>query len=657
MQSKKMDEHEVKGLYDALISKVRSYNPHVHYKIIEKAFSFSARVHQGRKRESGEEYFNHCYEIARILVELKLDSHTIAAGLLHDVLEFDVKPETIEKEFDSETLELVKSVTKLKKVNTTLSQDEEHERRAENIRKIILATSKDIRVILIKLADRLHNMRTLKHLPEERRKIISQETMDIYAPIAHKLGMNKMKAELEDLAFRFLEPAIYQELKDKLAKKRDQREKEVGKIIEFVKQRLKDEGIKAEVNGRAKHFYSIFKKLIKDSKTLEEIYDLIAIRIITENVADCYKALGLVHKLWPHMPDRLKDYIAVPKPNGYQSIHTTVIIGEGMALEIQIRDREMHRQAEEGIAAHWKYKGNERDKKFDRQIVWLKEFLEWKRTSNDATEFVESLKMDLFQKEIFVFTPKGDIISLPEDSSPIDFAYAVHTDVGNHCKSAKVNNILVPLDHKLSPGDIVEIITSKNAAPSRSWLGFAKSNSTLIKIKHALGIPVEHNPKKHEEREKLKQERQKKFKSIEFKDGAIIFEGRSPNIKVPKCCSPQIGDKIRAFKSKDGKIVIHKANCINLYSYDFSREIHPEVTKEKKESITLHVHVKDRVGLLAEILHEMASMRLLVKNINTRFGKNDDAIINMNLINADKVDVDMLIEKISRIKNVQSVIV
>ncbi len=651
-----MDEREVKKLYEELISRVKSYNPHVHYKIIEKAFFFSAKIHHDKKRESGEEYFMHCYEIANILVDLKLDSHTITAGLLHDALEFDVKPETISKEFDEETLELIKSITKLKRVNTTLSQDEEHERRAENIRKIILATSKDIRVILIKLADRLHNMRTLKHLPEQKRKIISQETMDIYAPIAHKLGMNNMKAELEDLAFRFLEPAIYQELKDKLAKKRDQREKEVIKLIAFVKEKLREEGIHAEVNGRAKHFYSIFKKLIKDSKTLDEIYDLIAIRIITENIADCYRALGLVHKLWPHMPDRLKDYIAVPKPNGYQSIHTTVIIGEGMALEIQIRDKEMHRQAEEGIAAHWKYKGDEQDKKFDRQIVWLKEFLEWKRNSEDAKEFVESLKVDLFQKEIFVFTPKGDIISLPENATPVDFAYAVHTDVGNHCKSAKVNNMLVPLDYILSPGDIVEILTSKNASPSRSWLSFVKSNSTIIKIKHSLGIPVENNPKKHEEREKLNAERQKKFKSIDFKDGAIVYEGKSPNIKIPKCCSPQIGDKIRAFKSKDGKIAIHKSNCINLFSYDFSREIHPEVTKEKKESITLHVSVKDRAGLLAEILHEIAGMNLSVKRINTKFGKNDAAIINLELINSDKIDVDKLINRISEIRNVESVI-
>lgn len=645
-----------KQVCEELISKIKSYNPHVHYKLIEKALYFSEKVHQGKKRNSGEDYFMHCLEVAKILVELKLDSHTIAAGLLHDVLEFGVKPEVIEKDFDKELLILISSVTKLTNLNNSLNFPEDENLRAENIRRVILATAKDIRVILIKLADRLHNMRTLKYLPEEHQKIVSKETLEIYAPIAHKLGMNRIKAELEDLSFRFLEPKIYRELKEKVAKKKEEREKEVNKIIQIVKDKLFENNINAEISGRAKHFYSIYKKILKDNKSLEEIYDLIAIRIITDTVSDCYKALGIVHKLWPHIPDRLKDYIAVPKPNGYQSIHTTVIIGEGKVLEIQIRDKDMHRQAEEGIAAHWKYKGREQDKKFDRQIVWLKEFLDWKQNASDAREFVESLKMDLFQKEIFVFTPKGDLISLPENATPVDFAYAVHTDIGNHCKAAKVNNEIVPLDHNLSPGDIVEIITSKNASPSRSWLSFVKSNNTILKIKRALGIPIEHNPKKQEERDKIKKERQNKFKSLEFKDGAIILEGKSQNIRIPKCCSPQIGDKIRAFKSKDGKIVIHKSNCINLYSYDFSREIHPEITKEKKESILLHVHVKDRLGLLAEILHEIANMKLAVRSINTKFGKNDNAVINIELAYSQNFNVDNLISKISKIRSVESVL-
>ncbi|HIH31219.1 TPA: bifunctional (p)ppGpp synthetase/guanosine-3',5'-bis(diphosphate) 3'-pyrophosphohydrolase [Candidatus Woesearchaeota archaeon] len=640
---------DTEKLYDRLISKIRSYNPKVHYKIIEKALFFSAKVHAGKKRESGEEYFMHCYEIANILADLKLDSHTIAAGLLHDVLDFDVKPEAIEREFDRETLELVKSVTKLKKVDTSISLEEEHERRAENIRKILLATSKDIRVILIKIADRLHNMRTLKFLPEEKRKIISQETMEIYAPIAHKLGMYMIKSELEDLAFRFLEPKVYQELKSRVAKKREYREKEVIKIIEFVKTTLKENDIPAEINGRAKHFFSIYKKIMKDNRSFEEIYDLIAIRIITENLNDCYKAFGLVHKLWPHMPERLKDYIAVPKSNGYQSIHTTVIIGQGTALEIQIRDKEMHRQAEEGIASHWRYKGDEQDKKFDRQIEWLKQFLEWKRDNEDSREFIESLKVDLFQKEIFVFTPKGDIISLAENATPIDFAYAVHTDIGNHCKSAKVNNVIVPHDFKLSPGDIVEIQTAKNAIPSRSWLSFVKSSSTIVKIKHALGIEVENKGRKKEVKSPYE-------KTLAFREGNIYFEGASSNVKIPKCCSPKPGDKIRAFKSKEGKIVVHKANCINLFSYDASREIKAQVSEHKGETYKLRASAQDRLGLLSDILHVIAQEKQNVRQLDTKFGKNDIAIITIELIASKDYDPTSLMDKISKIRSVNEVI-
>jgi GTP pyrophosphokinase len=637
-------------MIELLLNQVRSYNPRAHLKYIEKAAYFSAKVHEGKKRESGEDDFNHCYEIAMILATLKLDSHTIGGGLLHDALEFDVKPSVIIKEFDKETLELIQAVTKLKNIDKNLTLEQEKERRAENLRKIILATSKDIRVILIKIADRLHNMRTLKFLPEERRKIISQETMEIYAPLAHKLGIYTMKAELEDLAFRFLEPKVYSELKTKVSKKRDAREKEIIKIMDFVKEKLKENNIPAEVNGRAKHFFSIYKKLVRDNKTFDEIYDLIAIRIVTNNMNDCYKALGLVHKLWPHMPERLKDYTAVPKPNGYQSIHTTVIIGDGKALEIQIRDKDMHRAAEEGIASHWRYKGDEQDKKFDRQIDWLKQFLEWKRNSEDAKDFIESLKVDLFQKEIFVFTPKGDIISLPEDATPVDFAYAVHTGVGNNCKSAKVNNVLVPLDHTLSPGDIVEIITSKNSIPSRNWLTFAKSSNTILKIKHALGIPVEHNIKKKETEEKNRQERLKKY-GMQLREGNIIFEGRNPHLKVPKCCNPKIGESIRAFKTKEGKIVIHRSNCINLYTYDPGREIHPEMSTIEHTS-HIRVEVKDKIGLLAEILSDIAHAGLSVKALTTKFGKNDVAIITMEL---GEGDVEALMEKIRKIKSVINV--
>ena len=643
-----MDGAVLNKYIDGMLENIRHYNPHVHAKIIEDALRFSYKIHEDQKRLSGEGQFMHCYELGNILVALKLDSHTIAAGILHDAIEFGVKPEFLKKEFDEETLELIRSVTKLKQINNNFSFEEEQARRAENLRKIILATSKDIRVILIKLADRLHNMRTLKYLPEERRRIIAKETMDIYAPIAHKLGMYNLKAELEDWAFRFLEPQIYQEIKDKVASKKDQREKEVIRIVAFVKDELKKEGIDAEVHGRAKHFFSIYKKIVGQNKHFDEIYDLIAIRIITNNISECYTALGIVHQLWKPMPDRLKDYIAVPKPNGYQSLHTGVFINPGKVLEIQIRDKMMHKAAEEGIATHWRYKGDEQDKKFDRQIEWLKQILEWKRTS-DAQEFIESLKIDLFEKEIFVFTPKGDPIALPEESTPVDFAYAVHTDVGNHCKQAKVNGAIVPLDSTLSPGDVVEILTVKNIVASRSWLTFVKATHTKIKIKHALNITVD-LPKKKDSSEDS-------GVSINGFDDQIMYEGKRYDLKIPRCCSPKITDIIKAFKTKDGKIVVHKADCLNLNSYDAHKEIVLQLKKPELETIPLRVDTADRIGVLAEILSLIAKEGYNIQSVNTRFGKDSRVMITVDLVKSETLKLTDLMTKIRKIESVINVLI
>jgi len=630
---------------DELLLKVKAYNPHVHTKIIENALRFSNRIHEGQVRASGDEEFIHCYEVGSILADFKLDSHTIASGILHDALEYNVKPDVIKREFDEETLGLIQSVTKLKLINKNITFEEEQERRAENLRKILLATSKDIRVIIIKLADRLHNMRTLKFLADDRRKIIAQETMDLYAPIAHKLGMYNLKAELEDWSFRFLEPKIYQDIKDKVSSKKLQREKEINRIINYVKEELKKENIIAEVQGRAKHFYSIYKKIVGENKQFDEIYDLMAIRIITDNVNECYSALGIVHKLWKPMPGRLKDYIAVPKSNGYQSLHTGVFIAPSKVLEIQIRDKMMHRAAEEGIASHWRYKGDEQDKKFDRQLEWLKQVLEWKRTS-DAKEFIESLKIDLFQKEIFAFTPKGDPISLPEGATPVDFAYAVHTDVGNHCKQAKVNGSIVPLDYTLSPGDVVEILIVKDVVASRSWLSFVKSVHTKTKIKHALNMFVDTKRKKDRDKDEEEPE------SNGF-DSKIVHDGKKYDIKIPKCCSPKLTDKIMAFKAKDGKIVIHKADCINLHAYDMSKRIDLELKMPEKEIIPLRVDVGDRIGVLAEILNFIAKQGHNVKSLNTRFGRDGRVIITIDIVKTDKLN---LIELVANVKKIESVL-
>lgn len=637
-----MDGAELNKRIDELLLKVKAYNPHVHASIIENAMRFSNKIHLGQIRASGEEQFVHCMEIGNILADLKLDSHTIASGILHDALEFGVRPETIVKEFDQETLDLITAVTKLKFIDKNYSFEEEKERRAENLRKILLATSKDIRVILIKLADRLHNMRTLKFLPEERRKIIAQETMEIYAPIAHKLGMYNMKAELEDWSFRFLEPKIYNDIKEKVASKKLQREKEITRIIAFVKDELSKVGIRAEVQGRAKHFYSIYKKIVGENKHFDEIYDLMAIRIITENMNDCYSALGIVHRFWKPMPGRFKDYIAMPKPNGYQSLHTGVMIAPGKVLEIQIRDRQMHRAAEEGIASHWRYKGDEQDKKFDRQLEWLKQILEWKRTS-DAQELIESLKIDLFQKEMFVFTPKGDPISLPENSTPVDFAYAVHTDIGNHCKAAKVNGSMVPLDYTLHPGDVIEILTVKDIVAARSWLGFVRSQHTKAKIKHVLNMVVDTKKRKDKDRE---DEIEESFEQ------SIMYNGKRFDIKIPKCCNPKMSDNIKAFKTKDGKIVIHKAGCINLASMDMTKQIELKLKDPIAQTVPLRIDVLDRIGVLAEILNFVAKQGINVKSLNTRWGKDGRVLITIDIEKSDDYELEELLAQIKKTESV-----
>ena len=604
-----MNEKDLDESVNYLLKEVKSYNPNANLKIIEKAVRFSAKIHEGKKRLSGEDAFAHCYEIGKILVELKLDSHTIAAGLLHDVLDFGVKLETIAKEFDQELFDLVKSVSKLETIGSKLSFEEEEARRAENLRKIILATAKDVRVILIKLADRLHNMRTLKYLSSDKKIIISKETLEIYAPIAHKLGMYNLKGELEDWAFRFLEPSTYQDIKKRIHSKRDQREKEVVRIADFVKLEIKKSGIEAEIEGRAKHFFSIYKKIVQKNKKFDEIYDLIAIRIITESVNDCYSALGIIHKLWKPIPERFKDYIAIPKSNGYQSLHTDVVLGEGKILEVQIRNRSMHLAAEQGIASHWKYKGEEKDKRFDRQIEWLKQFLEWKRTIG-AKDFIESLKMDLFQKEMFVFTPKGDPIILPEGSTPVDFAYAVHSNIGDHCKQAKVNGAIVTLDSSLSPGDIIEIITVKNISVSRSWLSFVKSMHTKIKIKHALKIPPDRRGRK-------KDADSENLETSEIKE--IFYEGKMHHAKIPRCCKPQSEDAIIGFKTKDGKIVVHKKSCVNIHSYNLSKSLDIKFADSEKKTIPVKIDVHDRIGVLADILTLLATQNGRVKSVNTKF--------------------------------------
>lgn len=475
------------SLYSELIANVKRYHPSADISLIEKAYNIAFKAHEGQVRKSGEAYIIHPLCVCLILAELELDKETIVAGLLHDVVEDTVMTEEeITREFGAEIALLVDGVTKLDKLSYDVDKVEIQ---AENLRKMFLAMAKDIRVILIKLADRLHNMRTLKYMTPQKQKDIARETMDIYAPIAHRLGISKIKIELDDLSLKYLEPEAYYDLVEKVVVRKSVREEYIGSLVEEVSRHMKNSGIEAKVDGRAKHFFSIYKKMVNQQKTLDQIYDLFAIRIIVNTVKDCYAALGVIHEMYKPIPGRFKDYIAMPKPNMYQSLHTTLIGPTGQPFEIQIRTYEMHRTSEYGIAAHWKYKeaGSNRVEKNQEEakLSWLRQILEWQRDMSDNREFMSLLKsdLDLFSDAVFCFTPTGDVKNLPNGSTPIDFAYAIHSAVGNKMIGARVNGRLVNIDYVIQNGDRIEILTSQNSkGPSRDWLNIVKSTQAKNKI-------------------------------------------------------------------------------------------------------------------------------------------------------------------------------
>lgn len=467
--------------YNRLVEKIKNYAPQSDFSLLEKAYKISRKVHEGQTRVTGEPFILHPLEVAIILADLEMDCTSIIAGILHDTVEdTDYTQEQLEKDFGEEVSLLVDGVTKLKKIPYTSKE----ELQVENLRKMFLAMAKDIRVILIKLADRLHNIRTLKYMSREKQIQKARETLEIYAPLAHRLGISKIKWELEDICLRYIDPKGYYELVDKIDKKRQAREEYINTISEMIQNKTEELKIEAHIEGRPKHFYSIYRKMVEQNKSIDQIYDLFAVRILVKNVKDCYSVLGMVHEIFKPIPGRFKDYIAMPKPNMYQSLHTTLVGPQGYPFEIQIRTWEMHRIAEVGIAAHWNYKeGRSGGNDVDSKLAWLRQLLDWQKEMKDAREFMETLKIDLFTDEVFVFTPKGDVINMPVGSCPVDFAYYIHSEVGNKMTGAKVNGKIVQLEYKLKTGDIVEILSVGGGnGPSRDWLKFVRSSQAKNKI-------------------------------------------------------------------------------------------------------------------------------------------------------------------------------
>ena len=673
------------------------------------AYDFARDAHRNQKRASGEPYFIHPCAVAEILIDLGLDAETIAAALLHDVIEdTPVTEEDVRREFGENVLTLVSGVTKLDKI-VFKSQEEEE---AENFRKIFIAMAKDIRVIIIKLADRLHNMRSLNFLSKERQQKMARETLDIYAPIAGRLGISQVKCELEDLCLKYLDPAAFEYLVENIHQKLEERNRFVDFVVEEINGILEESHIHGEVFGRPKHFYSIYKKMKDKHKTLDQIYDLTAVRVIVGTVDECYEVFGKIHKKWKPVPGRIKDYIATPKPNLYQSLHTTVVTNFGQPFEIQIRTEEMHRTAEYGIAAHWKYKENRGEEtSLDARIAWIREVMEIQGGLKDSKEFMDTVKGELYSTELLVFTPQSKVISLPKGATPVDFAYAIHSEVGNKCTGAKVNGKIVPLNTKLETGDVVEIITSPNSkGPSRDWLKFIKSSSARAKIKSfykkemkeeniRLGKSMLEEAAKRKGMSLTELVTPESFKkvsemlSFDTPDemysaigyGAVTvnqvifklldyFRKEAPAPIIPQpfkaknakgsvtingmtgmlvsfagCCSPVPGDDIVGFVTRGRGVVVHRKDCPNMKNIDPARLQTAEWLVKEGEArfkAAIVVTAEDQGAALSAISGSVAEMRLEITSINGRYDKNGSAIVDVTVSLLSRQDVEVLIGKI-----------
>jgi GTP diphosphokinase / guanosine-3',5'-bis(diphosphate) 3'-diphosphatase len=698
-----------------LVAKVRQYDPSLEEGWLERVYEVADRAHEGQHRASGESYIAHPLAVADVLADLEMDRATIAAALLHDVVEDTaISNEQVAAEFGNEIAALVDGVTKLTRIPYQSKEDAQ----VENLRKMFLAMAKDIRVIIIKLADRLHNMRTLSSLPAAKQQSIARETIEIYAPIAHRLGIWRVKWDLEDLALRYLDPEAYRDIAERVAKKRVEREEAVAKVITELKSEFEKVGVKADTTGRPKHFYSIHKKMLK-GRDFSTIYDLTAVRVIVDNVKDCYGALGVVHAMWKPLPGRFKDYIAMPKPNMYQSLHTTVVGPGGDPLEVQIRTWEMHRTSEYGIAAHWRYKeGAQKDEK----LTWLRSLLEWQNDMRDSRTFMESLKVDLFDSQVFVFSPKGDVFSLPATATPLDFAYQVHTDVGHHCVGAKVNGKIVPLDSHIKNGDIVEVLTNKSSRPSLDWLALVKTSGAKHKIKQwfrkekkeentlrgqeaveaelaraGLRLDVARGDAIEKVAHKLNYLNPTDlFAAIGFGDvtaGNVVQrlreESKADNVvpiplprpattrrvarnasgiriagvddvlvRLSKCCSPVPGDPIMGFVTIGRGVSVHRADCPNTAYMNAAPERILEAEWLDQSSLThavdIEIEAGDRSGLLQDILGVAAGLKTAISSVKAAT-KRDMALISLTVQITDINHLHTLLRKLGSIKDVRNV--
>jgi len=698
-----------------IVDEILKYNPQADVEILQKAYVFSAQAHKGQTRLSGEPYLIHPLEVAHTLTRMNLDVPSVVSGLLHDTLEDSyVSKEEIEKYFGNEIAELVDGVTKISKIPLKTSE----ESRVENFRKMILAMSKDIRVILVKLADRYHNMQTLNFLSPEKQVEIAKETIEIYAPLAHRLGIEWMKEELEDTSFKYLKPADYRVIADKIARKKKERDEYISEVIGVLKERFEQFHLNAEISGRAKRLYSIYRKMTHESLNIDDIYDIIAFRVVVNSIKECYEALGIVHAFFKPIPGKFSDYIALPKANMYQSLHTKIIGPYGEKIEIQIRTHEMHKIAEEGIAAHWKYKeGKMFDAKEDKIFAWLRRIIEWQQELKDNKEFMEVFKIDLFSDEVYVFTPKGDVRDLPKGATPIDFAYAIHSELGHRCVGAKVNGKLVPLRYILKSGDSVEILTNPTHKPSKDWLNSVVTSKAKTKIRQ--WIKTEQREQSIElgrallDKEMAKHDKSiaKLLKSGELqaisKDfsletvedlfasvgyglytplqvlGKIIPESEKPSklktlissfkkgrdsaikvqgidglvVRFAKCCNPIPGDKIFGFITRGRGLTIHVADCPNVHTYDEQRQV--EVSWQTNKDFTYPVRLKivgsDRKGLLSDISSIMASNKANIISAQAMTYPDRSAAGMYEIEIGNMSQLQKIIKSIQKIKGVRSV--